>query len=390
MMSRAGTLRGWRCCLGLGFGLIALLAPSLGIAQTKPILKLQSPTAPVRLLVADCLTNCWLSGLFAPGVIRDRTAALPVTNVSTVPVRIDAELVPTNGLALEHLGGHLTLEHAGKSVLGQSLDLGVGETAQLKLAFALGEGLPAGAYAMQLQFVATARDGNADPQAQAVAVDLRVRASAFWAVLAVLAGILVGRLAQLVYDPKLIARVQLLDWLHALRDRIERLTDEGLAAGLMTDLMDLMRRLAGRGIEAAALQPEVAQLELRIDQAERAPVPAAALEAMRRRTAQHDMGQPASPSPGLLGWLKRVLRVLAGITPLPLPSVYDWLLPLLVLVTLAALTIVFVIQQYGGGGTAETFGAGGLADYAALFLAGVASDAIAGGLRSIKLAAPAR
>jgi hypothetical protein len=36
-----------------------------------------------------------------------------------------------------------------------------------------------------------------------------------------------------------------------------------------------------------------------------------------------------------------------------------------------------------GTGTAETFGAGGLADYAGL--AGVASEAIAGGLRAVKL-----
>ena len=47
--------------------------------------------------------------------------------------------------------------------------------------------------------------------------------------------------------------------------------------------------------------------------------------------------------------------------------------------------MVFMLQQYGGTGTAETFGAGGLTDYAALFLAGVASEAIAGGLRTVKL-----
>jgi hypothetical protein len=239
-----------------------------------------------------------------------------------------------------------------------------------------GDGLPAGAYAAQVQFLATA-DG-ADPLAQAVAVDLRVRDSAFWAVLAVLVGILVGRLAQLVYDPKLMARVQLLDWLNALSERIDRLPDKKEAATLRGDLMNLMHRLVGRSFEAATLQPEVTQLELRITQAELRP--AGALEYLGADTDR--------PDP--LARFKQILRVLAGITPLPLPSVHDWLLPLLVFITLMALTIVFVIQQYGGTGTAETFGAGGLADYAALFLAGVASDAIAGGLRSIKLAAPVR
>ena len=75
------------------------------------------------------------------------------------------------------------------------------------------------------------------------------------------------------------------------------------------------------------------------------------------------------------------------VTPLPLESVYSRLLPALVLITLAALTVVFVLQQYGGSGTAEAFGAGGIADYAGLFLAGVASEAIASGLRSVRLSA---
>jgi hypothetical protein len=390
-MSGSETPQDQRGRFGVVFAIALLVTPSLGIAQTKPTLKLQTPTASVRLLAADCLTNCWLSGLFAPAVVRDRVAALPVTNASAVPVRIASKLVASNGLALEYVDGHLTLEDTDKkSILATPLELGSGETANLKIAASLGSGLPAGFYSTQLLLLATARDGNADPLAQAVAIELRVRDSAFWAVLAVLVGILVGRLAQLVYDPKLIARVQLLDWLHALRDRIERLTDEGVAAKLRADLMDLMRRLAGRGVEAAALQSETAQLELRIAQAERAPEPAAHLEAMRKPVAQRDMGGVTPAPPGPLDRFKRALRVLAGITPLPLPSVYDWLLPLLVLFTLVALTVVFVIQQYGGGGTAETFGGGGLADYAALFLAGVASDAIAGGLRSIKLAAPGR
>ena len=69
---------------------------------------------------------------------------------------------------------------------------------------------------------------------------------------------------------------------------------------------------------------------------------------------------------------------------MPLASVHNWLLPIFVFLTLVALTVVFMLQQYGGTGTAETFGAGGLADYAALFLAGVASEAIAGGLRAVK------
>jgi preprotein translocase subunit SecG len=55
------------------------------------------------------------------------------------------------------------------------------------------------------------------------------------------------------------------------------------------------------------------------------------------------------------------------------------------LLTLIALAVVFLLQQYGGTGAAETFGAGGIADYAGLFLAGVASEAITGGLRAVKL-----
>ena len=341
-MSGSRAPRARRRPLGLVLAIALLGAPSPGSAETKETLKVQIPTAPVRLLAADCITNCWLSGLFAPAVIRERVAALAITNASDVPVSLTAKLMPSNGLALEYLAGHLTLQGPDRNdVLAAATPLPAGETVNLKIAAALGDGLPAGLYSAQLQLRATANVGAADPVAQAVAVELRVRDSAFWAVLAVLVGILVGRLAQLVYDPKLIARVQLLDWLYALRDRIDRLTDEALATQLRNDLMGLMRRLTGRGVDAATLQPEVTQLDFRITEAERPLQPAADLEVAGRQGA-------LPPTPHLLDPVAWALRVLAGVSPLPLSSVYDWLLPLLMLLTLAALTIVFVISAIRG------------------------------------------
>jgi hypothetical protein len=66
--------------------------------------------------------------------------------------------------------------------------------------------------------------------------------------------------------------------------------------------------------------------------------------------------------------------------------VYEWLMAIFVVFTLVSLTVVFMLQQYGGStGSAQTFGTGGLADYAALFLAGVASEAIVGGLRAVRI-----
>lgn len=350
-------------------------------ADDKTVLRLTTPTTAVRLLGAHCLTNCWLSGLFAPAVIRETVTAVAVTNMSKDSVQLSASFAPSNGLAMAR-ADYLGLEGPrGQSMFADgnsAIALASGDTAQLKLRLKSTQ-LPSGLYTGYVQFRATAP--NADPLTQATAIEVRIRDSALWALLTVLLGILVGRLAQLVYDPKLIARVQLLDWLHELETNISSLP-EAARAPLAVQLAGLRTQLFSRGADAAALQNSFQALETQIEAAMNAAAGGGAEAAVPARAAAQAPAAPASKLERTTGFVGRALRVLAGVTPLSLPSVYDWLLPVFVLLTLSALTVVFMLQQYA---MVETFGAGGLADYAALFLAGVASEAIAGGLRSVKL-----
>jgi hypothetical protein len=350
------------------------------------VLKLKTPDAGVRLFGANCRFGftCWLSALFAPTVVRDRVTAVPVINTSTEAVKLSAKFVPTNALAMARAPS-LTLEEvpatgaAAKNMLANpapTIDpIAIGDTKQLKLELGSTR-LPAGLYTGQIQFQAESTTGKAETITQIANVEVRIRDSAIWALLAILLGILLGRISQLVYDPKMTARVQLLDWIYQLESKIARVPLANQAP-LKQRLDSLRNRLFDRGADADALKAEFAKLETDVDNA----LSGAGIAGMRA-IAPAPPGAAAPPTAG--GRIANALRILAGVSTLSLQSVYDWLLPLLVLVTLFVLTVVFMTQQYGGTGTAETFGAGGIADYAGLFLAGVASEAITGGLRAIK------
>lgn len=374
--ARSTSIRTVLALLGLAFCSISALA------DDKPTLKLTTPTTTVRLFGAHCLWNCWFSSLFAPAIARENVAALPVINASTDKVTLRATFVPTNGLAMGQESTYLALVGPQREQMvgakdAQAVELAGGATAQLKLALVSSD-LPSGLYTGQIELRAEPAAGNANPVTEIIPIELRIRASALWAVLTVLFGIVLGRLAQLVYDPKVMQRVQLLDWLNELEDRIAQAPQSAQAA-LTAKLNSLRTRLFSRGIEPASLQAEFQALEAEINNAITATgAPVAMTQFQAQAQARSAQSKPAAA-------VNSALRILAGVTPLPLSSVYDWLLPVFTLLTLIVLTVVFVLQQYGGTGTAETFGSGGLADYAALFLAGVASEAITGGLRAIKL-----
>lgn len=393
--------RNGRHALCAWFGLLAALALSLAPActgaeaqasltpQPKP-LDLKVPGPAVVLMGAKCITvNCWLSSFFAPAILENAYAPIALTNTSDRDVMISARFFGTNGLGLEKLGTNLTL--AGVDSASQNLLAGTnppkipikrGETAQLKLA--LMPGLPPGSYAGEIRLEVTAV--MADPISKTLPITAKVRTSVTWVILAALLGILVGRLAQLVYDPRMILRVETLDWLNDIAVQIGGISDPAVQQRIAGQLKILRERLFERSVDTAALRLEIQTLEVQV----RVALAGASQQLSDDVTARNDASGselrrapswPASAG-GLVG---KLLRILAGVTPLPLPSVYGWLLPLFVLSSLAALTVVFVVQQYASGGTAETFGAGGIADFAAIFLAGVASDAIAGGLRNVKL-----
>jgi hypothetical protein len=359
-------------------------------------LRLKTPEAAVRLYGADCHRLCSLSALFAPAVERDRVAAVPVTNLSTQPVIVSVHFVPTNALAMAK-APQLALEPVptvagAKNLLADpkaTILVPNGDTAQLKLALQSTR-LPAGLYTGQIEFHASPAAGNAVAITQIATVEMRIRDSAIWALLAVVAGLLLGRLAQLVYDPQVMAKIQLLDWIHQLEADIAQVPDAGARQDFTKRLKKLKDQLFSRSADVAALKTALDALQKEVDAAR--GVPAAAAKSPGVGVEARGGGMAANILACIRGAFRRIgaaiaqgFRILAGVTPLPLQSVYDWLLPFFVLLTLIALTVVFMLQQYGSTGAAETFGAGGLADYAGLFLAGIASEAIAGGLRAVKL-----
>ena len=65
----------------------------------KTALKVTLPDT-VRLLGANCHGTCWLTGLFAPVVLRDKIAALPVTNITPKDkISVSATFVRVTGMA---------------------------------------------------------------------------------------------------------------------------------------------------------------------------------------------------------------------------------------------------------------------------------------------------
>ncbi|MGO7837217.1 hypothetical protein [Rhizobium johnstonii] len=330
------------------------------MAQDKSASFIVSSAKAVRLLGANCFPDgCFLSEAFAPKIETDKQAAVTVTNNGTQDLSITPTFVPTNGPAIG-VGG------SGVLAPFDTLQLKPGETGSLKLSITA-DGLSAGTYSGELMLTApnTARI--------ILPLEIHVRTSVVWAILAALCGIILGRLSQLVYDPKVVARVRLYDWLFELEEGLETVADQNVKASLRNKLSALRQQLAARNADADTLASQIAALATEIQQALQATAAAAGAAASvpNIRTNRPEIA----------------LRWLAGVTPLPIDTVYARLMPALVLITLAALTIVFVLQQYGGSGTAETFGAGGLADYASLFLAGVASEAITNGLRAVKFTA---
>ncbi|MRI57578.1 hypothetical protein D8770_27185 [Methylobacterium sp. DB1607] len=326
--------------------LAAELGPSFRLGSTKAI----------RLLGANCFPHlCFVSAAFAPGITSDRVTAVVVTNDGNQTLSIMPTMIATNGPAI-----------AARAVLAplETLRLEPGETRSLKIAV-VDDGLSAGNYTGDLTFSAPGAAKVVVP------VEIRIRASAVWAILATLAGIVLGRLSQLVYDPKTVARLRLYDWLYELEGAIER--TGGGKEEFRRRLAALREQILARNADADALAPQIASLATDIRQD------------LQRATAGASTSAAAQVPHFRTDMPRTLLRVLAGVTPLPLKGIYDTLMPLFVLITLAVLTVVFVLQQYGGSGTAETFGAGGLADYAGLFLAGVASEAIVNGLRTVKL-----
>lgn len=365
---------GGRAVSRLGRGariLFAALAMCAGIAspahaEEQPPPKLKPSVQLVSLAGADC-SFCWLSGAFAPSVLRENAAVLTLANEGQQPVKVAPRFRPTNGPALD-------LKSAAALGLPAEVEIPPGQSVTLPLRLANGT-LNAGLYTGELDFAAAGRTVLSVP------VETRIRASVMWALLVAICGIVLGRLAQLVYDQKMVARLQLLDRLNDIGASLEGVADEATRQPLRARLDSLRRRLAGRAGDAPGLTPEVEALEKEVEAALSAGAPGAAAN----KGMGPQMETPAPPVGGAMRWPLMALRWLAGVTPVPLQAVYDWLLPSFVLLTLVVFTVIFVLQQYGGSGTATTFGAGGLSDYAGLFLAGVASEAIAGGLRALKM-----
>ncbi|MFS8038170.1 hypothetical protein ACI7BZ_14640 [Xanthobacter sp. AM11] len=360
----------WPAAAALLAGLVlAAFGPSASAvaAEATATVRIEGPTL-VRLYGANCWTpGCWLSGLFAPIVRRENTAVVTVANSGTAPAILTPRFAPTNGLGVA-LDGNALLRAQSR------LEIPAGETGVLTLSLP-GNTLSAGLYTGALSLKTN------DGKLLAVPVEVRVRSSAVGALLAAVFGIVLGRLAQLTYDPKTIARLELLDQINALELDLAGIADEAQRTRLKAQLERLRRRISDRAADPVALKPEIAALAQEIMTA-RFPVPlpgGSQDESMATKSAP--LPQSAAPGPG---GAQRFLLWLSGVSPVPLQFTYDVLMPILVLLTLVAVTCVFVLQQYGGAG-ADTFGAGGLADYASLFLAGIASEAIVGGLRKVRL-----
>ena len=276
--------------------------------------------------------------------------------------------------------------------------------------------------------------GSDDPVI--INIDLNLRDSPIWAVLIILAGIIVGRLARGMSTPEAQKQIKFLPRLYQLRDSADRLENaeartylagqiqdasEQIALAKETEevLSQVLDKLKGRidflgtleGLEhqltkfdalIEELKPTIqaARQELiynRVEEAERLRKKVEArlqevqqdktmgvasdlfdtfFKSFRASTARWSEAEkakaPTRPGGMRWGWLAKVMTTLSGTEVMSAELRYWFVRPLLFLILLAVLALLGLQTLYVSAGSA--FGAAGLYDYLGLFLWGLSAD----------------
>lgn len=428
-----------------------------------------APTGAVTLKVSNCSWPTFLTGLFAPETqgrnyacfltelfapeTQGRNFAFEVKNTSPAPIDVNVKFT---ALGITPVAPIFQLRRmdSGKGEGSSFLDLQdipPNGSATLHARVDNAGDLPSGAYSGAMQFLATpssvrgvdeylagdrASDGSyvvRNAVRTSVDANVQVRAAAIWALVAVLLGVLAGRVAAVLATAGFEQKLLYFPRYEALRGKLASLPTnptnvrsyldaylkdawdavlEGGNATTNTQAFSKLERQFMYAEQAKGLREEIMQHLPASDQpAANAEVDKAFIEIAKRSpdfdavirslaaarqlvdqrvsgfaatvAADDDAQQARLQPPRQAGRIERLLSFLAGTGTEGVGLYYQYLRPLMHFTVLLVLVIYGVWQHYSGGADAATFGAQGISQYAMLFLWGVSADIVNKTLQSI-------
>lgn len=418
------------------------------VATFKPSVII-APTGNLALKVSNCNFWCWLTELFAPETKASRYA-FQVKNASPAPVDVHVRFAalgatsipPALSLSMDVTGGTPSSTLDIKDVLPN-------ETKTIYATVAEANKLSAGAYTGPLQFTAipssalgmsdglvgkSGNDGTYEIQnvwRHEVSSTVSVKSSVVWALLVVVLGLGVGRVAATLATAGFEQKLKYFPFFQELSDAIRNFPEAfrlsidfylketwgmvlaggdakvieqnfatlGKQVTLATEFFNLEKEfpklpddkkvLAKEKFDNALAQlanrlpnfDQVIELRLEVLQIlkdhQASVLSATPISAMELKLQRWELKPPDR--------LAKTLAFVAGTGTAGVSLYYRYLRPLMYLVVMFVLVIYGLWQNYSTGAEAATFGAQGISQYAALFLWGVTADIVNKTLQQLSL-----
>lgn len=418
------------------------------VATFKPSVII-APTGNLALKVSNCNFWCWLTEPFAPET-KASQYAFQVKNASPAPVDVHVRFAalgatsipPALSLSMDVTGGTQSTALDIKDVLPN-------ETKTIYATVAEANKLSAGAYTGPLQFTAipssvrgmseglvgkSGKDGTYEIQnvwRDEVSSTVSVKSSVVWALLVVVLGLCVGRVAATLATAGFEQKLKYFPLFQELSDAIRKFPEvfrstidfylkeawSIVLAGGDAKVIEQNFATLGKQVALAAnffsLEEKILALpdDKRKQAQEKFNTALTELEkrspkiddviALRRELLlilNEDQPSDSNVRPDstmdlkLQRWeatppsrLAQTLAFVAGTGTAGVGLYYRYLRPLMYLVVMFVLVIYGLWQNYSTGAEAATFGAQGISQYAALFLWGVTTDIVNKTLQQLSL-----
>lgn len=404
--------------------------------EISPKIDVKAPNALSAQLARCSPLPCTLA-FWLPASIRGEKRGLQLDNATP-----DAVSVPRYGMTLrgEKTGRLVTEQDVPINVPNQML--GAGQSTPVEISFPDRNKLPPDRYVGSMRFDLKGTDIQ-----PAVNFTLDVRDGPWWALVALVIGVVAGRLIKNMNSPEALLQLKLMPRYYELHNRIKDLNDDKARKSLFLELADIKRRIdAARETEAVLTQDlekldsrinlfnrldqlqgeivsrtvdpvraellgkiEIAREALRLPDVERSLI---IIKEITARLQQIEITAPDDDSknsmrnltalalevsdesasaavvhrlakPSEPGAGARVLATLAGVNFMSAEARYWFWRPLFYLLLLVLLVLLGLKTLYLDSGS--TFGSEGIYDYFGLFMWGLSADVVQRTLQTLQL-----
>jgi hypothetical protein len=417
------------------------------------------PLTTINLSVAQCGDNCALSAWFAPEV-KLTTSSVWITNKSAAPISLSVALdasgtyPPTWSKAVTACLQPATGQGSDCPPVVTDVSLPVNGRGVLRVKVDASQGLPPGKYEGNLLLTATdTQSGTPVRAAKTIKLSSRVRANVTFALLAILAGVIGGRLfkqisaqdavqimalygryVRLKEAPPLDANDPLSPWwnnqLEMIKAQLDQSTPDTAAIGtsikkledtatlvhsiasirafvtnlpsadprrskVLVDLQSALSAIVQGNIDQAKVSYNTAVSDAFAVSAAAPPVLAAlgTIDPTARASfAALDAASSATQTSvaKVRANIISALNWISGDASVPVEVAYSYVRPVMTLALVVVLAIYGVWQYYSGSDdVAATFGAAGISNYAIMFLWGFSSQVVTSTLQTLSFQRPA-